>query len=406
MKPLSDAFGIFTQDASGCGVGAIQNVAPDGTVTLNSHYFSASPGAFISVYGTGFPTVYMPPPEGTPAGSNPLSLTPGGGARLGLAGFFQVYPLNKFSGLAPGLIGVNQMNFQIPDDAPEGCDIPLTISGHSSSQPVTLSIRKGGGACQNAALGQFASLHWQKTTTSGPDSTNPQVTESFTGTFLDAPNNLLAPPSASSRLQLLGIGPAPPPKSCPIPGIRSLNAGRLILTGVNGVQISSDPDTANTAPYAAALPPGSIQSGQVRISAVGGPDVGAFQSSLPVPAPIEIITPLPPGTAFSAQRPIRVSWKGGTADSLVRLQVDDVDGSGGETPFVVTVPASVGEAVVPTIGNPPLLPGLVPSNTVAISVTMMPAAGQASSFSAPGLPNGKLDWSYQYMFKGLKIVGL
>jgi len=323
VNPISDAFGIFTQDASGCGTGAIQNVAPDGTVTLNSHSSSASPGSFISVYGTGLPAAYLPPPEGTPASNNPLSLTVVGGfARFGLVGFFQAYAQSQFSGLAPGLIGVNQMNLQLPDDAPEGCDVPFTIETLAgTSQPVTLSVRKGGGACQND-LGRFASLHWQKTTTLGPESTNPQVTESFTGTLVEGPKSLIAPPSSSSLPQSLAIGPVRTARSCAAPGVKSLSAGRLTLTGVNGVQIYSDSAPANPAPYAAILPSGSIQSGQVQISAAGGPDVGPFQSSLSIPAPIEITTPLPPGTALSTHQPIRVAWNKGSSASLVTLRVE------------------------------------------------------------------------------------
>src|SRR3989442_766648 len=46
------AAGLFSMDGSGCGQGAILNVAADGSVSLNSAANSASPGDWISVYGT------------------------------------------------------------------------------------------------------------------------------------------------------------------------------------------------------------------------------------------------------------------------------------------------------------------------------------------------------------------
>ena len=53
------AGGIFTTDASGCGQGAIHNVTPSGTVSVNSTANSASPGNYLSVYGTGIAEVYF-----------------------------------------------------------------------------------------------------------------------------------------------------------------------------------------------------------------------------------------------------------------------------------------------------------------------------------------------------------
>ncbi len=114
----------------------------------------------MSIYGTGLGQVNFPPSDGSPASSNPLSRTQlAVTARLGLDGFGQTLlgpqgPL--YSGLAPGLIGVGQFVFQIPYDAPEGCAVPLRLQGtFVESQPVTMSIRWGGGPCVDAALARL-----------------------------------------------------------------------------------------------------------------------------------------------------------------------------------------------------------------------------------------------------------
>jgi adhesin/invasin len=76
FTPAYEGAGIFTQDGSGCGPGAVQNVNPDGTVTSNSKTQSASPGGFITIWGTGLGHVDFPPPDGSPAVTDPLSAPP------------------------------------------------------------------------------------------------------------------------------------------------------------------------------------------------------------------------------------------------------------------------------------------------------------------------------------------
>jgi uncharacterized protein (TIGR03437 family) len=60
-------FGVFTLDGSGCGRGAVLNVAADGSLSLNSPTNSASPGDFLTVYGTGLVGFLNAPPAGSPA---------------------------------------------------------------------------------------------------------------------------------------------------------------------------------------------------------------------------------------------------------------------------------------------------------------------------------------------------
>lgn len=54
-----------------------------------------------------------------------------------------------FAGLAPGFVGLDQLNFVIPPDAPLGCNVPITITGDDySSAPATLSVSANAGPCQ------------------------------------------------------------------------------------------------------------------------------------------------------------------------------------------------------------------------------------------------------------------
>jgi uncharacterized protein (TIGR03437 family) len=45
--------GIFTQDSSGCGSGAIINVDSQGNTSANSEQNSANPGDYLEIFGTG-----------------------------------------------------------------------------------------------------------------------------------------------------------------------------------------------------------------------------------------------------------------------------------------------------------------------------------------------------------------
>ncbi len=127
--------GIFTINASGSGQGAILN--QDSTV--NSASNPALRGSIVSVYMTGAGALNPPLGDGLngpvtapfPAPLADISATIGGLAA----------PV-AFAGQAPGLIaGVTQVNIQIPQNAPVGAAVPVTIyAGGYVSQSVTLAV--------------------------------------------------------------------------------------------------------------------------------------------------------------------------------------------------------------------------------------------------------------------------
>jgi len=128
--------GTFSQGGGGCGPGAIQNVAADGSVSLNSPSNSASPGTFIAIYGTGLGPLYSPPEDGQPARAQPLTGLDLPGVFLGIEGFQWSPGVQQWwAGLTPGLVGVNQINVLLGDDVLEGCAVPLRIGGNLSMSP-------------------------------------------------------------------------------------------------------------------------------------------------------------------------------------------------------------------------------------------------------------------------------
>jgi len=130
---------LFTTNSQGTG----QAAALDGTSLAaplgafpGSH--PASKGDIVALYCTGLGNVSNPPDPGFPAPSDPLSdtlatptVTVGGQPALA-----------PFSGLAPGYVGLYQVNIQIPNSAPSGSAIPVVLNiGGVQSNTATIAIQ-------------------------------------------------------------------------------------------------------------------------------------------------------------------------------------------------------------------------------------------------------------------------
>ena len=98
----------------------------------------ASRGESVSIFCTGLGAVSNPPDVGVAAASSPLSTTPVA-ATVTIGGRPAAV---SFSGLAPGYVGLYQVNAVVPANAPTGNSVPLTISiGNLTSNSVTLAVQ-------------------------------------------------------------------------------------------------------------------------------------------------------------------------------------------------------------------------------------------------------------------------
>jgi uncharacterized protein (TIGR03437 family) len=143
MYPLTmvaTAPGLFTQNASGSGAGAILN--QDNSV--NGPGNRAAKGSIVQVYLTGegqtsppsvtgaITNANLPPPQVTPAPLLAVGVTINGQPALYV-----------YAGEAPGLVaGMMQLNVQIPANAPSG-ELPILVSvgGNRSQNGVTVSVQ-------------------------------------------------------------------------------------------------------------------------------------------------------------------------------------------------------------------------------------------------------------------------
>lgn len=133
LGPFSPA--IFSTNGQGTGQGAILN----STYQLVDSSNPASPGITdIQIYSTGLGAVTNQPATGAPAPTNSLAMTLTA-PTLTIGG---VPSFVQFSGLAPGWVGLYQVNALVPAAAPSGDSVPVVLSiGGISSNTVTIAVQ-------------------------------------------------------------------------------------------------------------------------------------------------------------------------------------------------------------------------------------------------------------------------
>lgn len=107
--------------------------------SLNGPASRAAPGGFVSLFGSGQGAVLPATATGAPAG--------GAGALSLIVGEVQVFVDGReakvvFAGLAPGFVGLFQINIRVPADAPAGAQVSVVVVIDSiPSPPTTIAIR-------------------------------------------------------------------------------------------------------------------------------------------------------------------------------------------------------------------------------------------------------------------------
>jgi len=117
--------GLFTTGGTGTGQVAAINVA-DGSINAATN--PVVRGGYISLFGTGQGFVANAPPDGQ-AGTGPVPTAMNPQILLGSPPNAAYVPAGniQYSGLAPALAGVWQINFQVPLTAQAGNDVPIIV---------------------------------------------------------------------------------------------------------------------------------------------------------------------------------------------------------------------------------------------------------------------------------------
>ncbi len=127
--------GIFSLNSQGSGPGAIQDSSYQLITAANP---AAAGVTAILIYCTGLGAVTNQPPSGAAAPSNPLSAT----KTTPTVTIGGVSAEVLWSGLAPGSVGLYQVNVQVPSNAPTGNAIPVILSiGGATSNTVEIAVQ-------------------------------------------------------------------------------------------------------------------------------------------------------------------------------------------------------------------------------------------------------------------------
>ncbi len=113
--------GLFTAGGTGTGQAVALNAVDN---TVNSPTNAVARGQYLTLYATGQGPVANAPPDGEPAmGPVPTALNP----QVLLGGVYIPGSSIQYSGLAPYLVGVWQINIQIPATAQTGNYVPIQV---------------------------------------------------------------------------------------------------------------------------------------------------------------------------------------------------------------------------------------------------------------------------------------
>jgi uncharacterized protein (TIGR03437 family) len=391
--------GIFTLDGSGCGRGAVLNVASDGSVSLNSPDNSVEPGGILTLFGTGWAGLPYPPlSDGMPAPANPPSRYYAGLTFPVLRGdWYDVYGnAVLFLGAAPGYAGLDQINLRLPDDAPEACSVPLQLWSQSSSAltpAIPVSVHRGGGRCVDPHPDSVAVLRWTKAFATGvsPAPATDVLSIEFAsaigqqGPFLPAPDSYRAHAVVSTDPLCPGFSSQPLDA-----GAMTARAGVLPPVPISRKLVNG------LAEYSASVPTGYITPPTaLNIAASGALYVGPFTTTITIPEPIQLTTNFPPGTILDRNQGVLVRWTGGgDPNSVVTVRLSDGQFYK-ESSFLAETGGGYWEPPAGLTFN---------SGPFEIIITQTPNPATVQRFQARGLTLGGWHlWSYVFRFAGLQL---
>ncbi|MDP2998207.1 MAG: hypothetical protein Q8N47_12025 [Bryobacterales bacterium] len=420
IRITSSNFGAFS-NANGKGPGVIRNVNSLDDQPLNTRLATAKPGQSAVLSGTGLGPIDAPDNVAPPAVQLPAEVFVGGKpAKV------------AYAGRDTCCAGRDLIEFEVPPDAPVGCNIPVQVkAGSSYSNVVTMAVEANGQQCQgtdNPVLGlaeqggkvgvvllvrASASLELEagKPPTDLTLDLGAGLFQEFVAGGEMAYNPLLSYPPRGTCMNysgdldlgaMLGAGT----KAEDTTGLtgRALDAGsQLTVTGPKGapIPLPRANQEATTGPYAAllggtlpigdgpSLPP-FLDGGQYTVKGTGGKDVGSFSVSLNVPQ----------GVTWTDRNRIKqvdrnsgltFSWSGGGSSQIVLVGGASTDQKNQVAAgFFCSAPAAQGSFTVPpnVLANLPASLGEDAEQTLgALMVATMPDA-PFQTFTANGLDTG------------------
>jgi len=138
FQVVENNFGMFTLNSQPAGMAIAQNFESATSLPLNLYTSPARQGQTMILWGTGLGPYTAGSDDGPPQAENIVS-----NAKVLVAGN-EITPL--YAGRAPGIPGVDQINFTLPDSIPDGCSLELQIQIGDSIQRGSATIAKSSNA--------------------------------------------------------------------------------------------------------------------------------------------------------------------------------------------------------------------------------------------------------------------
>lgn len=417
VRIATSAVGIFAANSAGSGPGILQNFVGPGVQPINQPTVPAIPGQTITLWGTGL---------GPVRGADNVA-PPGGDLGIKTEVFVGGKPaLVTYSGRATCCSGTDQVNFIVPDSAPNGCWVPVYVrtSGANISNFVTMAISTDGSACTEGADplatalvagGKTGSIAMVRASTREDIGTVAPIEvstdfavagySSISSTpFAFHPALSLPPLGActeySGHADLLKssfVGLALPPPGTNLnagaPAVISGPGGSYnlipVFTGYHGAIFGS------SAGITSLMGNLSLTPGTYNVRGGGGSDVGTFSATIDVPQPI-VWTNRNALVRVPRSQPLTISWTGGGANDIIGVLGIAADmPTNAAAAFACLAQPGASSLTIPAdvLANvPPTQPYVVNSTGVLYLVSVPQSA--LTALSASGLDTGFALFSY------------
>jgi uncharacterized protein (TIGR03437 family) len=398
---VHDSPGIFTFTGTGLGPSALQNFVAVSNTPNNSLQTTAKPGQTEILYLTGLGPITAPDNQAPPVGNlaTPVEVWVGG-----------VPASVTYSGRAPCCSGLDQIDFVVPNNAPQGCWVPVSVrTSHATvGNFVSMAINAKGSACSdpwNAAaapvarggsLGELSltrmAIHEDVGVNAAIDITDDflgfSANQQNGGAFAFAPFVSLPPPGTCTVYP--GVGDFFETTNVPQTSTVSaqLDAGSQFQVSGAAGQLPV-PLIGSGGPIGSYLPLYSLPNtlflspGNYTVHSGGGANVPVFQTTITMPAPL-VWTNRDETTNVPRSQPLTLNWTGGgSAQTVVILGADSDLPSNSSAVFICNAGSGASSFTVP-----PQVLSAIPATqpNVLLSKSAIYVIGTVdTSFSTAGL---------------------
>jgi uncharacterized protein (TIGR03437 family) len=390
-------YGISTVNTSGSGPAVVTfaNYSPVSTTN------TTKPGDTLIIWGTGLGAL-PPGSSDASAAAGPLAAAPTLQVFVGGVAAQVLY-----AGRTPGAVGLDQINFVVPANAPMGCSVSIVVQTTSpqavTSNAPTIAIAAADGATcsdptqtiptsylsKSSVKAVYAALQQSSAVSYPNGAAKTTTTASAAAGFFQFSQAQLAVAASGISVPSLGTcltGTVPGSGSgSSAPAATYLNAGTAVtLTPPSGAPIILPSASAGSGVlYQNGSLSAAIPSGNWTFSNTGGPDVSPLSFPFPVPAQVTWTNQAAlTNTTIARAQPLAITWSGGDANGYVDILGEAVVGNPATYTyyFHCSSPTSTGQFTVP----PSVMLGMPVGSNAFASLQVSTEAFPVTSVAVPG----------------------